>query len=209
MLNTFLDQPSDEPHAAWLSDLDVARLEFYARDESQGGASALSAWARDRNVRLGPIFDLNQTVSLLPVRFVPRGRFEFASNSCPSSRPAIVVEAKAEDDHTILDILAADVKQPTRLASMFSSVDILGLYAAYNPATYFKGKPLRVYRTIETWLCAGCNGSVLVDPDKAWRLLPSLLGPIGVEDLAHGREVLRLTEPFLAPERILVPVTQS
>ena len=199
-----LEESDNGAFGTSISDLEAARLELYNRDEHQSGGSAVSAWARERDIRLGPVFDLHYTTSLLPVRFVQNGRFEFADDGQPGSRPAIIVEALAEDDDTVVDLLAADVAEPRRLASMFGWGQLLGLSHAVNPATYFGGQPLRVFRSVEGWLRAGCGGAVLVTPDAAWLVLAGLPGPIGAEDLEHARELLRLTHPFLVLDRILV-----
>jgi hypothetical protein len=135
------------------------------------------------------------------LQFFDGGRFDFSDDGVAS----VVIEAIDADAETVIDIVAWPLDRPKQFATMFGRADILGLDQVTNPASYFYGGALRVYKTPESWLRADCTGCVPLNKAAAAPMLGDALGPIAAEDIDHGRELARMLHAFFDPGRILVP----
>lgn len=138
------------------------------------------------------------------VQFLPDRRFDFAD----PGPVAAVIEVLAEDGVTSVDLVAWPIDDPKLFATALGNARALGLWQARNPATYYGGWPLRIWRTPLAWLRNGCRGAVVLEPGSASCRLAAAPGLIAAEDLTHGRELARLLHPYFDPARILVPLTE-
>ena len=89
---------------------------------------------------------------------------------------------------------------------MFGRAPLVGMWQAYNPASYVFGRPLQVHRTPLDWLRAGADGCAIVNPRLAAHVLNELPGPIAGQDEAHARELADLVLSTVDLTRIRVPV---
>jgi hypothetical protein len=136
--------------------------------------------------------------------FYGRRRFDFADPAEREAEAAAVVEALGDDGATVIDLVAWPLEAPGRFASLFGNVLMLGAARVADPATYFDGQHLQLYKNPLRWLQAGCGGAVIVDPLGARLKLRGATGPIAGEDLDHAKAIQKLTQ--LPPQRILAPL---
>ncbi|HEV2602993.1 MAG TPA: hypothetical protein VGU24_04955 [Microvirga sp.] len=136
-----------------------------------------------------------------PVKFLPDRTFEMVDHGTS----AAVIEAFDSDDCTVVDLVAWPFNKPDRFATALGHAGGLGLARVRNPASFYGGRPLRVYRTPLAWLKAGCGGVVVLREESAFLWLSAALGDLAAEDLEHARMLHRVLHPFFDPSRILVP----
>jgi hypothetical protein len=136
--------------------------------------------------------------------FYDQGRFDFADSAEREAEPAAVIEALGDDAETVVDLVAWPLDAPNRFCSLFGDVSLLGVDRVGNPAIYFGGQHLQLYKTPLRWLQAGCNGAVVIDPLGARFVLRRVQRPIAGEDIGHARAIQKLSQ--LPPERILAPL---
>jgi hypothetical protein len=139
--------------------------------------------------------------------FYDHRRFDFADPAERETKPAAVIEAHGDDAETVIDLVAWPLDAPGRFGSLFGDAMLLGVDRVGNPATYFGGQHLQLYRTPLAWLQAGCAGAVIIDPHGARFVLRRALGPIAGEDLDHARAIQRLTHFPL--NRVLAPLVAA
>jgi hypothetical protein len=136
--------------------------------------------------------------------FFDHHRFDFADPAEREAEPAAVIEALGDDGETVIDLVAWPIDAPGRFASLFGDVSMLGAERVDNPASYFAGQHLQIYKTPLRWLQAGCAGAVIVDPHGARIALRRAVGSIAGEDIDHARAIQKLTR--LPPQRVLAPL---
>ena len=136
--------------------------------------------------------------------FFNHHRFDFADPAEREAQPAAVIEALGDDGETVIDLLAWPIDAPSRFGSLFGDVSMLGAERVDNPASYYAGQHLQIYKTPLRWLQAGCAGAVIVDPHGARIALRRAVGPIAGEDIDHARAIQKLTR--LPPQRVLAPL---
>jgi hypothetical protein len=185
----------------WLTPLQELRAEFYEQ------ADASSEW-----VDYVHAYDLNLiaiaaqagVLAVCRTVFLPQHRFDFSAEGEPSA----VIEAFDEDGETVLDLVAWPLHDPARFASGLGRAEGLGLWQVHNPATYFGGRPLQIWRTPLSWLQAGCTGAVILKPTSAPSWLSATPGPLAGENATHARELARLLHPVVDPSCILAPLVE-
>ena len=101
-----------------------------------------------------------------------------------------------------LDLVAWPTRDPKRLARRDGAAALLGEGSLSNPATFYRGRPVRIFRSPITWLANDRNGVVIVDPVGAALRLADVPG-ILAEDTEHARELGRLLAPHVSADRIL------
>lgn len=145
--------------------------------------------------------------ALTEILICGKGRFDFAPSGHGEAEEAFVIEAFAEDDETVIDLVAWPTRHPDKAMSLFGRVGLLGVANAVNPATYFLGTPLQIARNPLRWLQAGGRGSCVIDPHRAaFELIDaSGMGRIAGEDLAHTRDLIRLVESIVDRSRFVTP----
>ena len=183
----------------------AAHLDFLARAEDAALSRwpELSAYVRAHGIDLGHLARLDIGFSLMPVAFFG-DRFDFANEDERDAEPGAVVEAVATDAETI-DFVAWSTSDPAKFATLLGIADALGEEHVSNPATYFGGQALRVWRTPLRWLQSQCRGVAILNPASTPRWLAAARGPIAGEDIDHAREIARRLCPYFDPGRIGFP----
>jgi hypothetical protein len=113
----------------------------------------------------------------------------------------------ATDGETVIDLVAWPIANPTDFHTLCGAVPMLGLWQAFNAATYVFDYPLVMHRTPLDWLKAGCEGAAIVIPSLAARSFLDLPGRIGAADLAHQRELKSLLNDMIRAVEIVSPKT--
>ena len=182
-----------------MNDAYEARSEFYARARE---SRASIEYVRRHGLDMKAIERDAGAFTVLRVAYPCPDRFDFGG---PDDVPSVVIQAHDESG-VFADLVAWPIDAPGRFATMFGRVPMLGEGAVQNPATYFLGRPLRLYRTPLAWLQAGCEGAAcILDPRAAaWRLLDPL-GPIACDDARHQREVRTLLRSVADAVQLVVP----
>lgn len=137
--------------------------------------------------------------------FAPR-TFDFGASDNARGIKSAVVEVFDTDRETVIDLCAWPLDRPDKFATAIRRADGLGVWRVTNPATYHVGQALRVHRTPDAWLRAGCDGVVILNPLSAPRWLAESPGQLIAEDIEHGREIGRMLHPFFPAHRILAPL---
>ncbi len=107
----------------------------------------------------------------------------------------------------VIDIAAWPIKNPSRLGRFTGLGSVLGEHLVANPATYYGGKVLPVFRDPVRWLAADAHGLVIVDWDEAGPILGDVPA-LAVEDVEHGRELVLRLAPAVDAGRVFVPRRQ-
>lgn len=131
-------------------------------------------------------------------------RFDFVDPCEREAEPAAVIEALGDDGETVVDLVAWPLEAPDRFCSLFGDVSVLGADRIGNPATYFVGAHLQLFKSPLRWLQAGCEGAVIIEPHGARFVLRRAIGPIAGEDVDHARAIQKLTH--FPPRRVLAPL---
>ena len=140
---------------------------------------------------------------MAPVIAVPPESFAID----PAGDEAIVIEARAEDGRTVLDLVTWRASRPGRWRCMIGAAPALGMAEAASP--YTGGEPLLLHRTPERWLQFGCRGAVLLDRVRGARWLLDLapvVETIALEDDDHAAAVDEARHALVARQRLVVPV---
>ena len=136
--------------------------------------------------------------------FFDHCRFDFADPAEREAEAAAVIEALGDDGETVIDLVAWAIDAPDRFASLFGDVSMLGDDRVDNPASYFGGAHLQLFKTPLRWLQASCNGAVVIDPHGARIVLRRAGGPIAGEDIQHARALQKLSH--MPAARVLAPL---
>ncbi|MCH8490803.1 MAG: hypothetical protein LAT81_12850 [Oceanicaulis sp.] len=134
-------------------------------------------------------------------------RFDFAPAGHDEAVMGFVIEAFAEDDETVIDLVAWAIERPNEPLSMFGTIGLLGVANAVNPASYFLDEPLRIARSPLRWLQSGGRGACVIDRRRAASELIDAtgLGRIAGEDFRHTKHLLRLAESVVDRSRFVSP----
>ncbi|WP_152048272.1 hypothetical protein [Aureimonas psammosilenae] len=180
-----------KPHGAYLD---------YIRDNGLGVRSLADA---------DPIRDFCGCMAVTTIRPLRDGGFEFAPTSDDKAVVAAVIEAYASDCETVLDLVAWQVADPTRVRRMFGRADCLGAWNITSAASYVFDSPLMAFRTPLGWLQAGCRGVVVLDPAIAARRFLDAAGKISGEDLKHSEELAEMVEALAGSVRFVAPISSA
>ena len=185
----------------------AAAAEFNSLSEPQ---LELARWLENRGVDLCHVLKIAGPIAEHPVTIFPGATFDFARPGAEDAVRAIVHIAFGEDAETPIDLVAWTRERPDKILRCLGVAQAIGIDQLFNPASYFAGQPLRVYRSALAWLLSGCNGIVPLDYAAIWNRLDWL--PIeldecrlAAEDLPHGRVLREALAPLPARVRILVP----
>ena len=162
-----------------------ARVELYARADWSPDSAA---YIRANQIDIVACYRFCGIVAVTPCAFYAR-RFDFAHYDEPDAEPAAVIEVIGQDAETVIDLCAWPLNSPDHFASGLGAAALLGTDRVTNPATYYAGQFLQVYRTPLAWLQAGCAGAVILDPIEARFALSHARGPIAGEDLDHAERI--------------------
>ena len=147
-------------------------------------------------------------VFVAPVLAVPPNSFTISEEGSEG----VVVEALAEDGVTVLDLVTWRPSSPHRWRTLLGAAPALGMATAVNPATYFGGLPLQLYRTPLEWLQARCDGAVLLDLKRGARWLldvDNIAQTLALRDDAHAAEIQATRIALITRQRLVVPVASS
>jgi hypothetical protein len=186
--------------------LSHAQQHFY--DKADHHLPALLRYARDNHIDLRALHQLAIVLGIFQVVFDGAGFFHFAAEK-EAGTAAIVTEVKADDDETIVDLVAWDMSKPELFGS-YDGMPVLGLTNTTNPATWVLGGALLVHRTPLAWAQANGKGVVILHHEYAYRYFDANYGPLMCEDEDHAKEVIRILSPPPFPgELILYRESQS
>ena len=180
--------------------LSAARLMLIYR----GFSSDAVRLVRDHGIDHRSIATAVGALGVVPVTFSGRF-FDFDDDE---GELAVVVEVFGDDGETVIDLAAWRPSAPTVIATFSGRASILGEAVAWNPASYFGGRPLRVYRDATKWLVDSCHGVVIADMARSARALQDVLatmGAIAAEDEAHAAQISDAIAGLADLSRILVP----
>jgi hypothetical protein len=108
------------------TEVEIARHELYERAERT-----------DYHLRVGISWSTIEAhagvLTVIPVRFYTGGKFNFTKYE---GEQAVVIEAFEEDGETTLDLVAWPVDRPAQVASIFGRAPLVGMWQAYNRASY-------------------------------------------------------------------------
>jgi hypothetical protein len=167
-------------------DVQFARAELLARATISASADYLRANGIDAEL----VHAHAGVLGVCELRFFPQDKFDFADRGDGAS--GAVLEAFGRDGEEVLDLVAWPLEAPARATSMFRRVGLLGLWWAFNKATYIFDEPLQVYKTPLDWLRAGCAGCAVVAPPLAARDLLDVPGRVAGQDVGHALQLADL-----------------
>jgi hypothetical protein len=149
-------------------------------------------------------------VTVAQVVLLPCWRFDLPDGHGAESVPACIIEARAGDGETIIDLVAWPVSDPTDVRTLLGRASMVGLWAALNPETYYLDFPLLMHRTPLDWLRADCNGAAVVIPEltaATFLQIAGMGGRIAAQDFAHGRELRSYLSSMINRVEIVSPQT--
>lgn len=132
-------------------------------------------------------------------------RFDFGRPG-ENSIPGIVLEAHGGDGETIIDLIAWLEDQPEHVMTMFGRCGFLGAFSVTNPASYYMGGALPVFRTPLEFMQAGFIGAVPIVPSAAAQMMFNMPeARFQAQDLEHAEELERLRHGIMPKDQIVVP----
>jgi hypothetical protein len=144
------------------------------------------------------ITNLAGPICLHSVTFVEGGGFEYDE----LGESAFVHVVIGEDAETELDVIAWSARDPFLFDTLLRQASLLGADRVLNPATYYGGRPCRLFRTL-AWLQEGCEGAVVLEAIPASVTLAKAPGALAAEDLAHAKELIK--SGAVKRDRLVVP----
>ena len=133
-------------------------------------------------------------------------RFEFGRPG-EGAIPGIVLEAHGADGETVVDLVAWPVDRPEYVMTMYGRCGFLGAFAVTNPAAYYMGFALPLFRTPLEFLQAGCVGAVpIVSSIAAWMMFDMPEAQFVARDKAHAQRLEVMRHSVMPRDQIKVPV---
>jgi hypothetical protein len=121
--------------------------------------------------------------------------------------PGIVLEALGADGETVVDLVAWPVDRPEHVMTMFGSCGFLGTFAVTNPASYYMGFALPLFRTPLEFLQVGCVGAVpIVLSIAAWTMFSMPEAKFEPRDTAHKQWLEVIRHSVMPRDQIKMPV---
>jgi hypothetical protein len=207
------DGPSDVARLSktcnYESNSNVVRLQSDKRSSSL--RAQRRAWGLPTKAQIGWLLDHGISVETLEaepcsiaattVRF--EGRFFIPD---PDGEKALIFRATDRDE--VIDLIAWSPRTD-QLGSFLGLAFCLGDQdQLHNPASWFAGGGLNIYRSPLGWLRGNRRGIVIVDAQQTYAMLrhvPRLL----VDNIAHGEQVKRWMRPPKLTTQILVTQKQG
>ncbi len=160
----------------------------------------------DQGIDINAVAGFCGSPTVLPITLLPNRLFDLPDHGAETI-DGVVIEARGEDGETIIDLVAWPVANATDIHTLCGAAPMLGLWQAFNAATYVFDVPLVMHRTPLAWLQAGCNGAAVTIPRLVARTFLDLPGRIGAADLAHQRELKSLLNDMIRAVEIVSPKT--
>jgi hypothetical protein len=145
--------------------------------------------------------------TILPITLLPNRRFDLPNHN-DEIVAGCVIEARAADGESVIDLVAWPVADPADIRTLCGVAPMAGLWSALNPGTYTFNYPLVVYRSPLAWLKADCNGAAVVIPRLAAQTLLDITdmgGRIGAQDAAHAHELRMILHALVDQVKIVIP----
>jgi hypothetical protein len=149
-------------------------------------------YRRDNGIDLNRASGFCGSLIVADIVLLSNRRFDLPDGHGAESVSACIIEARAGDGETIVDLVAWPVTNSADVRTLLGRASMVGLWAALNPGTYYLDYPLQVHRTALDWLRAGCDGAAVVIPELAARTfleIADMGGRISTQDFAHEREL--------------------
>ncbi len=149
-------------------------------------------------------------VSVVDIVLLAGARFDLP-NEGDDRTTGVIIKAIDADGVSPLDLVGWPLADPGDVRTLLGRAPILGLEAAFNPATYYLEHPLIVHRTALAWLQANCEGAAVVIPKLAARTfleITTMGGLIGAQDPAHACELQNMLYALVDQVEIVIPKTQ-
>jgi len=129
-------------------------------------------------------------ITLARISDLGNQRFDFD----PNGIEAVIFEAMGKDGETTIDLVAWPIDCPNIVLTMFGRCGLIGAFSAFNPATYYGGLPLPVYRSPLELFRAGFTGAAIAVRNIAARQLIDLPGRVVAQDYRHGKDLQDMIE---------------
>ena len=145
--------------------------------------------------------------TVTPITLLPHRRFDLP-NPNDETVEGCVIEARAADGETVIDLVAWPIADPADVRTLCGAAPMVGLWSALNPGTYTFNYPLVVYRSPLAWLNADCEGAAVAVPKLAVQTLLEITdigGRIGAQDAAHAGELRGLLQALVDQVEIVAP----
>lgn len=156
------------------------------------------------NVDIAAVTDIAGPIGCFSVEFIEDGFFNF--NELGEAALCHIVHHG--DAETPSDIVAWSMTAPHRFAVFRGAAGILGIDQVLNPASYYSGKPCRLWSTPLRWLQANCSGAVILDASLAQSALAKAPGRLAAENRSHAAELTRAMPITFRSKPVLVPTPQ-
>ncbi len=158
-------------------------------------------------IDVGAVVGFVGSPTVLPISLLPNRRFDLPDHGADAV-DGVIIEARSEDGDSVIDLVAWPIANPTDVHTLCGAAPMLGLWQAFNAATYVFDCPLIVHRTPLDWLKADCNGAAIVIPKLAVRTfleISDIGGRIGAEDFNHAHELRRHLDAMTKHVEIVAP----
>ncbi len=158
-------------------------------------------------INIGAVAGFCGSPTVLPITLLPNRRFDLPDHGTEAV-DGVVIEARGEDGETVIDLVAWPIANPTDVHTLCGAASMLGLWQAFNAATYVFDYPLAIHRTPLDWLKADCQGAAIIIPDLAAQTFLDIAnfgGQIGASDPAHARELKAHLVAFFSTVKIISP----
>lgn len=182
--------------------LDFLHLRAARADLADLGATV--RYLRDQGLDLDTVEAVAGGAYLCPTRAVEPRSFSIEDGA----DLAVVIEARSEDGDDILDLVSWRPAYPARWRTLTGYAPALGMAGAVAACAF--DYPLRVWRTPERWLQAGCLGVAILHPGLGARWLLDLAPPaIAAEDGEHAAAIHAERHRLVDASPILVPELEA
>ena len=159
------------------------------------------------NIDINAVAGFCGSPTVLPITLLRNKRFDLPDHDAGAGA-GVVIEVRGEDGETVIDLVAWPITNATDIHTLCGSAPILGLWQAFNAATYVFDYPLAIHRTPLDWLKADCQGAAIIIPDLAAQTFLDIAnfgGQIGASDPAHARELKAHLVAFFSTVKIISP----
>jgi hypothetical protein len=161
----------------------LAALDLYAREDAN---VAVLGHLLDLGIDLDHVTNLIGPVCHAPVTFFEGGLYDYDT----LGTMAYLFVVFAEDAETEVDIVAWSAREPNLFGILLGKAALLGADQLFNPATFYGGKPCRLWRTPLRWLQECCDGAVVLQSVPASLVFAKVSGKVCAEDETHARELM-------------------
>ncbi len=130
--------------------------------------------------------------TVTPITLLPNRRFCLDDGHGADAVDGVVIEAIGADGETSLDLVGWPLDNPRDVRTLLGRAPLVGMEAAFNPATYYLGHSLIVHCSPLTWLQASCQGAAVAVSELAGRTfldIADMGGQIGADNHVHARQL--------------------